>query len=402
MTSPLTAVKIAENVYWVGAIDWALRNFHGYETSRGTTYNAYLITGEKNVLIDVVKEPFKEELLERISSVLDPGKIDYIISNHAELDHSGCLPDVINVVKPEKVFASAKGVEALKEHFPGIDLEFTAVKEGEELSIGELTLQFFETRMLHWPDSMVTYLPEREILFSQDAFGMHLASSERFDDELEDWVLELESKKYFANILLPFVNIIPRAIKKLSGLSIKMIANDHGPIWRKDPARVINWYTEWSKMEPTMKAVIVYSTMWGSTARMAAAVTDGLIERGASVKVMPLSGNHRSDIATEVLDAGALLVGSPTINSEIYPRVGDILFYLKGLKRKNLVGDAFGSYGWSGGTVKEIRSYLDDLKIELVREDDLQHKYVPGREALMECRKLGLETAEKMKANLSK
>jgi flavorubredoxin len=334
MDKPFKAIKVTDNVYWVGAIDWGIRDFHGYLTERGTTYNAFLVMADKITLIDTVKPPFLSELLARIGSVVDPKKIDYVVSNHAEMDHSGSLVDVIDVVQPEKVFASSMGRKALKEHFH-LDREIVAVKNGESLSLGNLSLTFLETRMLHWPDNMFSYLPEEKLLFSQDAFGMHLATSERFADEIDESILEYEGEKYYANILLPFSALVTKLLEKVGelGIQIDIIACDHGPIWRKDLDKIIGWYSKWAQQKPTNKAVV-----------------------------------DRSNVATEILDAGAVVVGSPTLNNNMYPTVADLLVYLKGLKPKNLVGAAFGSYGWSGEAVGQVRGMLEEMKIDLVDE----------------------------------
>jgi flavorubredoxin len=394
MTETLKAVRITEHVYWVGAIDWAMRNFHGYKTSRGTTYNAFLILGDKITLIDTVKAPFKDELLSRISSVIDPNKIDYIVSNHSEMDHTGCLPSFIHTLKPEKVFASKMGAKALLQHFGLEDIE--AVADGQTLSLGNLNLTFTETRMLHWPDSMFTYLEEDKILFSQDAFGMHLASAKRFIDEVKDW--EGEAAKYYANILLPFSPMVTGLLAKVSkmNLPIEMIAPDHGPIFRKDLDRIIGLYGKWARQDPTTKAVIVFDTMWHSTAKMASAICDGLVEGGAETIVIPLDAGHRSDVAAEILDAGALIVGSPTMNNNIFPPVADVLTYLKGLKPRNIIGAAFGSYGWSGEGVKQIEEFFDAMKIEKFC-DGLNVQYVPTSADLEKCRALGLQIAQRLK-----
>ncbi|MCK4624889.1 MAG: flavodoxin domain-containing protein, partial [Phycisphaerae bacterium] len=382
MQETFKAVKVTDNVWWVGAIDWAVRDFHGYSTNRGTTYNAYLILADKITLIDTVKAPFRDELLARIASVVEPGKIDYIISNHAEMDHTGCLPEVIEAVKPEKVFASAMGAKALAEHF-GMDLQITMVKDGEKLSLGNLNVSFVETRMCHWPDSMVTYLHEDELLFSQDAFGMHLASYERFADEIDETVLDVEAAKYYANILLPLSTFVTKTLDKAVGLgaAFSIIAPDHGPIWRADPGRIIESYARWAGQKRTNKAIVVYDTMWGSTAMMARAIGEGLASGGSAVKLMPMGSSHRSDVATEILDAGAILVGSPTINNSLFPRLADVLTYLKGLKPKGLLGAAFGSFGWSGEAVKDITAYLNDMGVELIGES-VKVKYVPDAAAL--------------------
>jgi len=396
MKETFKAVKITENVFWVGAVDWNLRDFHGYATTRGTTYNAFLVKGEKTALIDTVKFPFRDEMFDRISSIIEPQKIDYIISNHAELDHTGALPDTIKLCKPKKVLASKQGVDALNNHFRE-ELNLSIAAEDEELSLGNLTLSFMESRMLHWPDSMFTYLKEEKILFSQDAFGMHLASIERFDDELFDFMLVDEAAKYYANILLPFSAMVKKQLLKLegAGYDLNMIAPDHGPVWRKDPAKIIELYQRWAENTPTKKAIVVYDTMWGSTAKLALAVAEGLKDGGMVPVIMPLNACHRSDIATQILEAGALLVGSPTINGFMFPTVADVLTYLRGLKRANLVGGAFGSHGWSNKAVGQIEEILTDMKVELAGEG-IKVKYVPGEDDLKQSYDLGRMTAQKV------
>ncbi|MCK9460973.1 MAG: flavodoxin domain-containing protein [Proteobacteria bacterium] len=396
MPSGFRAVEITDRVFWVGAVDFGLRNFHGYLTSRGTTYNAFLVLADKPTLIDTVKAPFGEEMMARIASVIEPSKIEHIVSNHSEMDHSGFLPEAIARLKPSKLFASAQGCDALERHFHfGRPIE--AVKTGDSLDIGGATLKFVESRMLHWPDSMLTYLAEGGVLFSNDAFGMHLASSERFADELPRDLLRAEAAKYYANILLPLSPILTAFLGKLPGfgLDIRTIAPDHGPIWREDAGWIVERYAEWAAQKPTRKAVVVYDTMWGSTAKMARAIGDGLAAGGATAILMPLDAAHRSDVATELLGAGALLVGSPTMNNQIFPTVADTMTYLEGLRPKNLVGASFGSFGWSGEATAHLDERLARMKIELVAEG-LKVKYVPDGEQLEACRNLGLAVAEKL------
>ncbi len=397
MNQFLKAKKISDTVYWVGAIDWGIRDFHGYATRRGTTYNAYLIMADKITLIDCVKAPFKDEMLARIASVVDIEKIDYIVSNHAEMDHSGALPEVIKEVNPEKVFASPMGIKALNAHFD-LGMEITGVKTGDELDLGNKTLSFIETRMLHWPDSMFTYLKEEEILFTQDAFGMHYATSNLFVDENDISVVKRECEKYFANILMPFANKIKALLKSVAemNLPIKIAASDHGPLFRNaDIATVINWYSEWSEQPRSKKAVIVYDTMWGSTAKMANAIADGVASTGIEIKIIPLASSDRSEVATEMLEAGAFIVGSPTINNQIFPSLADVLTYLKGLRPHNLIGAAFGSYGWSGESVKQVNQYLTDMNVELV-SDGIKNQYVPREDKLKECFELGVQIGNKL------
>lgn len=390
MSQAFQAVKLTDRVFWVGAIDWAIRDFHGYATRRGTTYNAYLVRADKVTLVDTVKAPFMGEMMARIASVVDPAKIDYIISNHSEMDHTGCLPETIAAVRPEKVFASANGAKALEAHFH-LGGGITPVKDGQALGLGNLNATFVETRMLHWPDSMVTYLAGEEVLFSQDGFGQHLASTERFADEMPRDVMRHEAAKYYANILLPYSGLVTKLVAKLGQLNLplKMIAPDHGPIYRKDLGWIVDLWAGWAEQKPTARAVVAFDTMWGSTALMARAIAEGLVAGGAAgVKVMPLHACHRSDVVTELLEAGAILVGSPTINNQVFPTVADLLCYLEGLRPRNKLGAAFGSYGWSGEAVARIEEALDRMKIERAAEA-LKVHYVPDDAALAQCRTLG-------------
>ena len=400
MSRTFEAVKIAEDVYWVGAIDWDVKDFHGYLTSRGTTYNAFLVLDEKVTLIDTVKEPFFDEMIARIASVVELERVDYIVSNHSEMDHSGCLPQTIAALKPEEIFASKMGVKALGNHFHSLGREITVVGDGDSLDLGEMKLSFVMTPMCHWPDSMVSYLNERRLLFSQDVFGMHLACSERFADQLDRSILDYEAEKYYANILLPLSGIVAKALEKIDklGLELAMIAPDHGPIWREaeDIERIIGGYARWARQKPANKAVVVYDTMWGSTAKMAQEIGDGLTAAGTDVKLMSMGSSHRSDVATEVLGAGALVVGSPTINNSIFPSIADVMCYLKGLQPKNLIGAAFGSHGWGGDASKQLQEMLVDMSVEMVG-GPLRVVYVPDDAALRQCRQFGQRIAERLR-----
>jgi len=399
MNTPFKATKITDRVYWVGAIDWELRDFHGYSTNRGSTYNAYLVVDDKVTLVDTVKAPFRDEMLSRVASVVEPANIDFIISNHSEMDHTGSLPEVIRLTNPEKVFASANGVKALASNLHH-EYEVTAVGDGQALKLGDLSFQFLETKMLHWPDSMFTYLADEEFLFSQDGFGMHLASTERFADEISETVLLEEGAKYYANIILPYSNFVLKTLARVRelGIPVKHIAPDHGPIWRgAGIPRILELYTKWAGQKPSRKAVVVYDSMWHSTALMAKAIGEGLAAGGASPRLMHLGGCHRSDVLTELLEAGALLVGSPTINGTIFPTVADVLAYIKGLRPKNLIGAAFGSYGWGAAAVKQIRCVLDEINVEPVGED-ISVEFVPDGESLNRCVDLGHAVAKKLKS----
>ena len=397
----MQAIKISEKVYWVGAIDWNIRDFHGYSTKRGTTYNAYLILSDKPTLIDTVKKEFYGEMMARIQSVIDPKKIQIIISNHSEMDHSGALPQTVNFMNPQEVYVSTMGMKHVTEQFH-CDLKLKTVKTGDKIDIGGDTISFVEARMLHWPDSMLSYLEQENILFTNDVFGMHYATSKLFDDENDERLWLTEAEKYYANIVLPYSDIVTRFLGQVKqmGLAPKMIAPDHGFIWRKDPAKIINLYAKWAAQVPTNKAVIVYDTMWGSTEQMARTIADGLREGGTRVKQMSLHACHRSDIMTELLDAGALLLGSPVLNSQIFPSVADQICYLKGLRKKNLIGAAFGSYGWNGGPIDTLTKQLEGMGVQVV-SPAVKTPFVPDETARKACRDLGLVVskmlAEKVK-----
>ena len=386
-------MEIAKDIFLVGAIDWNIRDFHGYSTKQGTTYNAYLIMDEKIALIDTVKKEFADELIRNISQIVDPKKVDYVISNHTEMDHSGGLPRVMHKVGEDKpLYCSKMGHKNLSRHFPQ-KWNYQPVENGGELSLGKRMLTFMETRMLHWPDSMFTYVREDKILFSSDAFGQHYAGLERFDDQIGDAIMP-HAKKYFANILLPYSPLILKLVSKVSemGLALDMICPDHGIIWRQDPSRIINAYVEWSNQEPKRKAVVVYDTMWHSTETMAEAIVDALGQEGVDAKPMHLRNWHRSDIITEVLDAGAIVVGSPTFNNGLFPTVSDFLTYMKGLKPKNKIGAAFGSYGWSGEAVKLINKELEAMKFELI-DPGVKIRYVPDDQGIEACYQLSKKIA---------
>jgi len=388
--------EIAKGVYDVGVIDWNIRDFHGYSTHLGTSYNAFLIVDEKVALIDTVKKGFEDQLMRNIAKIIDPAKIDMVISNHTEMDHSGSLPFVMNKVGIGKpLYCSKLGQKNLSRHFTE-KLNYQVVNEGDEISLGRRTLTFIETRMLHWPDSMFTYLKEDRILFSSDAFGQHYAGHEEFDDAVGDAIMP-HAKKYYANILLLYAPLILKLVEKVTslGLQFDMICPDHGILW-KNPGKIISAYAEWSKQEPKQKAVIIYDTMWNSTHKMALSIADGLHSEGIDVRPMKLRGFDRSDIMTEVLDAKAVIVGSPTLNNGIFPSVADMLTYMKGLKPQNKIGAAFGSFGWSGESVKIVENELREMKFQMM-EPGLKHQYVPDEAALEKCFAFGKQIGQAIK-----
>jgi flavorubredoxin len=389
----MKAVEIAKGIYNVGVIDWNIRDFHGYSTHLGTTYNAYLIMDEEVTLIDTVKKEFADELLDNISQIVDPKKIDYVISNHTEMDHSGGLARVMHRVGEQKpLYCSKIGHKNLSKHFQQ-KWNYQPVEDGGQLSLGKRTLVFMETRMVHWPDSMFTYAKEDKILFSSDGFGQHYAGLERFDDQMGENIMP-HARKYFANILLLYSPLILKLVEKVKeiGLDIRMICPDHGIIWRKDPLKIVDAYVEWSRQKPRRKALVVYDTMWHSTEKMAEAIVDALGEEGVDVKPMHLRKWHRSDIMTEVLDSGAIIVGSPTLNNGLFPTVSDFLAYMKGLKPQNKIGAAFGSYGWSGEAVKMITAALEGMKFNVI-DPGIKVQYVPDKGATQACHDLGKKIA---------
>ncbi len=384
---------MSERVYWVGAVDWNTRNFHGYTTERGTTYNAYLILDERITLIDTVKGPFFEEMMARIASVIDPTLIDCIVSNHAEPDHSGSLAATIAAVAPSAVYCSPTGEKTLKAYY-GETLPLTTVKTGDSLKLGKSALHFVETKMLHWPDSMIAYLDTEKLLFSQDAFGMHLAGSSLWADEYPEWILEEEAKKYYANILLhlsPKVQSLLDSLPSL-GLDIAMIAPDHGPVWRENPMWIVGRYREYAEQPMKPKALIVYATMWGATEKLAREIGDGIASAGLPFELCNLSVNDRSVVITKIMDSGIVLFGSPTMNNQLFPPVADALTYVKGLRPKNRIGAAFGSYGWSGEAGKTLQAELAAMGFEMPCEL-LNVKYMPTAEDCEKARAIGMELA---------
>jgi len=395
----MAPVELKEDLYWVGAVDWRIRDFHGYSTKKGSTYNAFLAMDEKITLFDTVKKPFLSDYLHNIRRITDPAKIDYLIVNHVEMDHSGWLPEGGGLVKPEKIFCSAMGKKAMVDHFHMEDWPYEVVKTGDTIRLGRRSVQFIETRMLHWPDSMFSYIPEDRLLISSDAFGQHWATTERFDDEVDVSELFMHAAKYYGNILLLYSPLVQKLLQSVGemGIALDMIAPDHGLIWRSHPGKILEAYDRWSRQETKPKALIVYDTMWHSTEMMAKAILDGLVQEGISCQLLDLQGNHRSDVMTEALDAKALIFGSSTLNNGMLPRVADMLCYMKGLRPANRIGGAFGSYGWSGEAVKQIQAVLEEAKFQIV-DPGISVKYVPAHEDLRKCiewgRKIGRAVRE--------
>ncbi len=389
-------VELKSGIYWVGVIDWNIRNFHGYSTHKGTTYNAYLVIGEKIALVDTVKAPFFDEMLERINHVIDPKEIDYLIVNHVEMDHSGSLPLIREMFPRVEIRCSPRAEGELKQHY-GEEIPVTVVKTGDVLDLGGKTLTFVEVPMVHWPDSMVTYVKEDRVLLPNDAFGQHVATSERFDDELGWEIVHPELTKYYANIVMPYSPQVLKALEALKGIEIDVIGPSHGLIWRKHIPQLLATYEGWAKGETEERALIVYDTMWGSTEKMARAINRGLTTEGIPTKMYRLSCSDISDVVKEVLEARGLLLGSPTLNNGIFPTVAEFSTYIKGLRPKGRIAATFGSYGWGVGAIKALTADLQAAGMEVAEE--LQVKFVPQAAELDKCEGLGRRVAQRIKAS---
>lgn len=385
----LTAIQVKPDVYWVGALDWNARSFHGYKTEDGITYNAYLIMDEKVTLIDTAKITFKDELVSRVATVIDPSKIDVLICNHVEMDHSGSTPVIKQLSPNVEIYASApQGVRGLTAHYG--DLGYHGVKTGDTLSIGKRTLTFVQTPMVHWPDNMVTYDAYDKILFSNDAFGQHYASSGRFDDENELSVVLDQARKYYANIVQPYRTQAAAAVKAVRSLgpdAIDMIAPAHGVIWRSHVEDILKAYEEgYTSGALKDSAVVVYDSMWGSTDKMAHAIADGFVAAGVKVELMDIKANDNSDVMNAFLDAKYVCVGSPTFNSQMLPTIAGFLCYMKGLSPKNQgrIAIAFGSYGWAPLAQKQIAAEMESVGFD-VRET-FSENWIPSEEHLAAIR----------------
>ena len=390
--------EIKKGIYWVGVVDWNVRSFHGhtYNTARGTTYNAYLIIDEKIALVDTVYGPFAGELIEKIRAIVPPEKIDYVIANHVETDHSGAMPALMKLCPKAKVYGTAKCKEGLYRNYYA-NWDFQVVKTGDTLKLGKRTLAFVEAPMIHWPDSMFTYCREEELLMPNDAFGQHIATSERFADEVDQCALWDEAAKYYANILLPLGSMILRKIEEVvkMNIPISMIAPSHGVIWRKDPMQIVNKYVSWAKNETVPKVVIVYETMWGATEKMARLMAEGVRDVGLPVKLFNITQSDKTEVTKELLDARGYMIGSSTHDNGMLPEIAGFLDFLKGLKPRNRKACAFGSFGWAGGAVAGIENIIKDAGIEEVMPP-MGCKYFPDDNEAKKCYEYGVEFAKKV------
>lgn len=378
------ARELTNDIFYVGAVDFRVRNFHGYSTERGSSYNAYLIVDDEVTVVDTVKAPFKDDFLNAISEVVDFKAIKNIVVNHSEPDHSGALPFLIEKAPQAKIFADKMGATFIKKHY-GEHIPVNVVSIGDELNIGKRTLQFVETPMAHWPDNMVTLIKDEGILFSNDIFGQHIASYERFDDEYDRNIILSEARKYYANIIMPYKRNALKAYESLGGLNLKMILPSHGLAFRKDLSLIIDEYNKLIGGINKRKAVVIYDTMWTSTEKLARAIAKGFVSAGIETRITCLQEYHISDIITEVMDAEYVAVGSPTLNNGMMPTVSAMLCYMKGLlppeNGKKYV--AFGSYGWGGQSIGLVETELKAMKMEQLLEN-IKVQFVPSADTLKE------------------
>lgn len=388
---------IKNNVYWVGKVDWELRKFHGdeYSTHKGSTYNSYLVKEEKTALIDTVWKPYAKEFVDNLKRETDLDKIDFIIANHGEVDHSGALPELMRHIPDRPVYCTANGVKSLKGQYHA-DWNFQVVKTGDRLSLGSRELIFIEAPMLHWPDSMMCYLTGDNILFSNDAFGQHYATEALFNDLVDQDELWIECMKYYANILTPFS---PMVVKKLNevlsfNLPVDCICTSHGVVWRKDPSRIINKYMEWAKNYQENQVTILYDSMWENTRKMSDYIVQGIKQAGTGVniKVYNLAHSDKNDVITDIFRSKGVLVGSSTVNNGILTSVAAILEEMRGLKFKNKKGSAFGSYGWSGESVKMINDQLRGAGFDIT-DDGVKVMWTPDSAGESECAEFGRKFA---------
>lgn len=378
----MKATKLCEGVYWVGAIDWDLRNFHGYETEKGSTYNAYLVLDDKITLIDTVKAGFEKEMLARISSVVDPAKIDVIISNHAEPDHSGALPAIRAAAPNAEIYCAAgAGIKDLTAYYG--DLGYKGVKAGETISLGKRTLTFVPTPMVHWPDNMVTYMTPDNILFSNDAFGQHYATFERKDVECDLAEAFMQARKYYANIVQPYGMQTGKALDACESLDIRAILPSHGICWTEHVPEIVRLYREWSKGVQDDSAAVVFDTMWHSTEAIAQAIADGFAACGLKPHLYNLHHCFNSDVIADAMTSRYVAVGSPTLNNNLMPSVASFLTYFKGLTGNKKKSIAFGSYGWGGQSPEQVADMLAACKCEPLMPT-IRIAYKPSKEQLEE------------------
>lgn len=392
-------IKINDNVTYVGKIDWELRKFHGEELStfKGSSYNSYLVRDKKTALIDTVWTPFANEFIEKLSAEIDLDRIDFVIANHAEPDHSGALQALMERIPEKPVYCTHNGIKSLKGHYHK-DWNFIPVKTGDKLSLGKKDLVFIEAKMLHWPDSMFCYLTEDNILFSNDAFGQHYANALMFNDLADQNDLFEEAIKYYANILTPFGSFVEKKINEILSLKlpVNMICPSHGVIWRKNPLQIVEKYLQWAQGYSENQVTIVYDTMWNGTRKMAETIADGIKskDKEINIKIYNSARHDVNTIITEIFKSKAFLIGSSTINKGVLISTAALLEFIKGLSFKNKKASAFGSYGWSGESVKTITEELIKAGVEII-DDGIKIQWQPGTEELAAIYKYGQDLALK-------
>jgi flavorubredoxin len=398
----MKSVELKKDVYWVGAIDWAVRDFHGYETPRGTSYNNYLIMDKEITLIDTVKYDFADVSIKNIKNIVDPSKIKHVVINHIENDHATSVDKIMAFCPDATIYITEKGRKGLERFFDLSPFKLKIVKTGDTLTIGRRTLLFLETPMLHWPDSMMTYVKEDKILFSQDGFGQHIACAERFDDEyirsyseaeLDDAIID-----YYANILMPFGALLKTKIGDLQklGLEIDMIAPDHGVIFRENPGRVLKQYLTMADNKSNLSVSIIYDTMWHSTELMTIPILNGIKDEGLECRIMKLRATPQSVAIKEFWKSRGTLIGTPTLNNIMFPTVANFLTHLRGLRPKNRLVGAFGSFGWGGGAVKEAYETFNKMGLDIY-EPGLEILYKPSAEDEQKCYDFGVAFAKQVR-----
>lgn len=396
------ATKIKNNVFWVGKVDWELRHFHGDElsTHHGTTYNSYLIREEKTVLVDTVWQPFTEEFLRELAQAVDLKKIDAVVVNHAEIDHSGAMDALMSRIPGVPVYCTPNGVKSLKGHFHK-DWNFKPVRTGDTLDIGNgKKLVFFEAAMLHWPDTMFTYLTGDNILFSNDAFGQHLATDRIFADLVDPCTLWEELLKYYANIIAPWSKMVAAKLEEFKALNwpVDMILTSHGASWRGEGVlKVIERYTAFAQVYQENRISIVYDTIWGGTRIMAEEIAKGIrmADPSVIVNVMNLASADKNDVASEVFRSKAVLVGSPSHNKCALTSVAGFLEEMRGLSFKGKKAAAFGCYGWSGEAQKRMTDILAEIGFEVV-DAGMTNMWEPDATAVEKCQAYGRDFARKV------
>ena len=377
---------VKNNVSWVGYIDWGLQWFHGndYSIMNGSSQNAYLIQEEKTVLIDTVWAPHRFEFVENLKKEIDLSKIDYIIANHGETDHSGALTALLDEIPGTPVYCTANAVKSLEGQYGKRGWNFHVIKPGETLDIGNgKQLVFIPMTMIHWPDSMATYMTGDNILFSNDAFGQHFAVEELFNDKANQSLLMKEALKYYVNIVNPFSPMVARKLKEIEGMNlpIDIIAPSHGVIWRDHPEQIVQKYAEWSQPYQENQVTIAYETMWEGTAKIARAIAAEISRQSPDtvVKVYNVAKADKNEIMTEIFKSKAICVGSPTCVNEILSRMSGWLTFLKELKFRNKKAAAFGCYGWSGESVKILKERLADAGFKVI-DEEIKSNWNPDEE----------------------